>query len=109
MSAPDIRKAVRLTPGPLPVNVAKSEADRCEALLAQAQRNGAADMSYRELREEYARVYGVEIFPHTVQARLNALEHAGRVVCDRENRRKCRITGVLVQVYSVPLKQVELI
>lgn len=109
MSASDIQKAVRLTPGPLPLDVAKSQADRCEAVLANAQRSGAQNMSYMEVRADYSRIYGDELFPHTVQARLNALEHAGRVVCDRENRRKCRITGVLVQVYSVPLKQVELI
>lgn len=109
MSTTDIQKAVRLTPGPLPLAVAKSEADRLEALLANAQRNGAKDMSYRELREEFVRVYGKEIFPHTVQSRLNALEHAGRVACEREQRRKCRVTGVLVQVYAVPMKQAGLL
>lgn len=47
------------------------------------------------------------MFPHTGMARMNNLEAAGRVVCDRDNKRICTVTGERVQVYSLPLQQVD--
>lgn len=83
-----------------------------EALLAHMQRNGQANATARELCEAYERTYadggtGGRMFPHTGMARMNNLEAAGRVVCDRENKRICTVTGERVQVYSLPLQQVD--
>lgn len=103
----DIQKSTRLNPGPLPLSVAKTQADRIEAVLANCQRNGIEAMTYMEIREETVRVYGKEgeMWPHAVNARLSALEAAGRVVCDREHTRPCKVTGVAVKVFSVPMVQ----
>lgn len=47
------------------------------------------------------------MFHHTGMARMNNLEAAGSVVCDRENKRICAVTGDRVQVYSLPTQQVD--
>jgi hypothetical protein len=88
---------------------AKTRADRLESLLAEHQRNGGEDMTVRELCEAFTRVYGGQLFPHHGEAGVSALEAAERVVCDRENRRACRVTGVHVKVYRLVPKQAGLI
>lgn len=105
-------QAKRYTPGPLSLSLAKGQADRMEALLAHMQRNGHANATARELCQAYERTYaegetGGRMFPHTGMARMNNLEAAGRVVCDRDNKRICTVTGERVQVYSLPLQQVD--
>lgn len=109
MSSTDTHRVKRYTTGPLPLDQAKSRADRLEALLAQHQRGGGQDMTVRELCEAYTRVYGDQLFPHHGEAGMNLLEAGKRVDCDRENKRHCTVTGVLVKVYRLRAKQVELI
>jgi hypothetical protein len=104
----DTPTAKRYTTGQLPVHEAKKQADRAEALLAAHQRAGGVDMTNVEMCEAYQRVYGETLYPHHGMARLNNLEAANRVVCDRENKRPCSVTGKLVQTYTVPLLQVRL-
>lgn len=108
MSA-DTHGLKRYTTGPLSLQDAKTRADRLEALLANHQRNGGADMTTREACEAFQRVYGVELFPHHGEAGLGALEAAQRVLCEREHKRPCRVTGVTVKTWRVAEKQVELI
>lgn len=105
----DTQGVRRFTTGVLPLSQAKTRADRLESLLAQHQRDGGLDMTTREACEAFQRVYGAELFPHHGEAGLSALEAAQRVLCDRENKRRCRVTGVMVKTYRVELKQVELI
>jgi len=100
-------RPVRLSPGPLPLSVAKTQADRIESILASHQRNGGADMTTREICEAYERMWQVMLFPNQAEGRLASLEAAQRVVCDRENRRKCRVTGQTVKVYFVQAQQVD--
>jgi hypothetical protein len=107
MASPDTQRVKRYTTGPLPLAAAKTRADRLEALLADHQRSGAADMTVRELCEAFCRVYGSVMFPNHCEAGMAALEAAERVVCDRENPRACRVTGVRVKVYRLEAKQVE--
>lgn len=99
----------RYTTGPLPLSEAKNRADRLEALLAAHQRHGGADMTVRELCRAYEATYGLQLFPHHGEAGMVALEAAERVVCDRENRRACCVTGKLVKVYRLVPKQSELL
>jgi hypothetical protein len=40
---------------------------------------------------------------------LGLLEAAKRVVCDRTNKRKCTVTGVLVKVYWLRERQAEMV
>ena len=107
MSA-DTTTAKRYTTGPLPLSEAKKQADRVEALIAAHQRAGGVDMTNVEMCAAYLRVYGETLYPHHGMARLNNLEAANRVVCDRENKRACSITGQRVQVYALPLLQTRL-
>lgn len=102
-------KPVRLHPGPLPLRIAKSQADRVEAILANCQRSGVADMTVREVCQAYENIWQSALFPNQAEARLAALEAAERVECDRENKRRCRVTGQVVKVYRLPLKQAELV
>lgn len=102
------QRVKRYTTGPLPLVEAKSQADRMEAVLANLQRNGTANATVRELCEAYMHTYaGCTMFPHHGEARMNALEAAGRVVCDRDNKRPCRVTGQSVKVYRLIPKQVD--
>ena len=105
----DTQRVKRYTTGPLALTDAKTRADRIEALLASHQRDGGSDMTVREVCVAFERVYGVQLFPHHGEAGLSALEVAKRVVCDRENKRHCRVTNVLVKTYHLVVKQVELI
>lgn len=109
MSATGTHGVKRYTTGPLPMSEAKTRSDRLESLLADHQRNGGQDMTVRELCAAFDRVYGVALFPHHGEAGMCALEAAQRVLCDRENKRHCKVTNVLVKVYRLAEKQVELI
>lgn len=108
ISIPQVpRRGVSLRPGNLSLSVAKSQADRIEVLLAENQRNGCTDMTVREVCEAYQRVWDVLLFPGQAEARLAALEAAGRVICEREEKRECRITRNRVKSYHVPHRQAE--
>lgn len=109
MSATDTHSVKRYTTGPLSLSDAKTRADRIEALLAAHQRDGGQDMTVREVCEAFQRVYGAQLFPHHGEAGISALEAAKRVQVDRNNKRHCTVTGVLVKVCSLQAKQVELI
>lgn len=106
----------RFTTGPLSVSEAKTRNDRVEALLARHQRNGGVNMTVREMCEAFnemryldGRGQPMELFPNHAEAAFANLEAAERVECDRENKRKCTVTGVMVKVYRLREKQVELI
>jgi hypothetical protein len=109
MTSVQSQQATRLTTGPLPLSEAKAQADRVESLLANHQRDGGKDMTVREVCVAYESVYGHAMFPNHAEGRLGNLEAARRELCDRENKRPCRVTGVTVKVYRVVEKQVELI
>lgn len=104
----DTQTVKRYTTGPLPLAEAKKQADRVEALIAAHQRAGGVDMTNVEMCEAYQRVYGEVLYPHHGMARLNNLEAANRVVCDRVDKRRCSVTGHQVQTYTVPMMQVRL-
>lgn len=116
MKSHDIQDVKRFTTGALTTSKAVSQAAMVEAVLAKHQRNGGNDMTVNEVCRAYIAAYTDPVtglppvmHPSTANARLHGLEAAERVLCDRENKRMCTVTGKTVKVYSLPLKQAGLI
>lgn len=77
-------------------------------LVLGAQRNGAGDMSMRELQQEYAYAHGIHIELSTVSSCCNAMVAAGWLVRDTPVR-ECCISGRNIKPLSVPAQQGRLV
>lgn len=77
-------------------------------LVLGAQRNGAGDMSMRELQQAYEQVHGKRIELSTVSSCCNALV-AGKWLVRSTPMRQCCITGRDIKPLSVPAQQGRLV
>lgn len=77
-------------------------------LVLGAQRNGAADMSMRELQAAYERLHGKRIDMSSVSSCCNGLVAAGRLARSTPVR-SCTVTGRDILPLSVPLTQARLL
>lgn len=88
--------------------VLKTEADKILDICVGAQRNGAHDMSGREIQQRYEFLYGRRIDSGTVSARVNALILAGRL--KRSSiARACSVTGRDIYPVLVLMAQTRLV
>lgn len=88
--------------------VLKTEADKILDICVGAQRNGAHDMSGREIQQRYEFLYGRRIDSGTVSARVNALILAGRL--NRSSiARACSVTGRDIYPMLVLMAQTRLV
>jgi len=72
-----------------------------------AQRNGACDLSLREIQQRYERLYSKRIDVSSVSARVHSLIEAGWLH-RRADPRVCSITGRSVLPVFAPEKQARL-
>ena len=77
-------------------------------LVLGAQRNGAKDLSMRELQAKYELVHGKRIDMSSISSCCNALVAAKRLVRSTEAR-ECSITGRDILPLSVPALQARLV
>lgn len=77
-------------------------------IVLGAQRNGAADMSMRELQAAYERLHSKRIDMSSVSSCCNGLVTAGRLV-RATGVRACLVTGRDILPLSVPAKQAGLV
>lgn len=88
--------------------VLKTEADKILDICVGAQRNGAHDMSGREIQQRYEFLYGRRIDSGTVSARVNAFILAGRL--KRSSiARACSVTGRDIYPVLVLMAQTRLV
>lgn len=76
-------------------------------IVVGAQRNGASDLSLREIQRRYEGLHGVRIDVGTVSARVHNLVAAGWLH-RRGDIRACSVTGQNVHAVFVPLAQARL-
>lgn len=86
----------------------KTEADKILDICLGAQRNGAHDMSGREIQHQYELIYGKRIDSGTVSARVNALILAGRLKRSSVAR-ACSVTGRDIYPVLVLMAQTRLV
>ena len=84
----------------------KNQVDLVFDIVAGACRNGALDMSLREIAHTYQRIHGKPIDVGTVSARVTALVMAKRLVRLQGAERPCSITGKTVHPVTAPAHQV---
>lgn len=77
-------------------------------LVVAAQRNGAQDLSLREIQQRYESRHGVRIDVGTVSARVHNLVAAGWLLRVSATR-PCAVTGAAVHAVWAPAKQARLI
>ena len=77
-------------------------------LVLGAQRNGAKDLSMRELQASYELVHGKRIDMSSISSCCNGLVAAGRLVRATPVR-SCSITGRDILPLSVPVQQAVLV
>lgn len=89
-------------------NVAhKTSLDKIFDICLAAQRNGADDLSGKEIQSKYELLYGQRIDAGTVSARVNNLVTAKRLERSR-TARACAVTGRDIYPVRVPATQVRL-
>lgn len=76
-------------------------------IVVGAQRNGARDLSLREIQQRYETRHGKRIDVSTVSARVHNLVTAGWLH-RRADVRACDITGMAVHPVFAPAKQARL-
>lgn len=86
----------------------KQQVDVVFDIVVAACRNGALDMSLREIAHTYAQVHGKPIDVGTVSARVTALVDARRLVRLPGAVRACSISGKTVSPVTVPATQVRM-
>ena len=86
----------------------KYQADAIVDICIAAQRNGAQDLSLREIARRWELLYGRQIDVGTVSARVSNLIDANRLVRLEGTTRSCTISGKTVHPVSVPVTQVRL-
>jgi hypothetical protein len=94
--------------GQISMRQRKTQNDEVFDIVVGACRNGAQDMSLREIARAFATVHGRNIDVGTVSARVSALVDAQRLVRLKGSIRACTITGKTVAPVTVPAKQVRL-
>lgn len=87
----------------------KQQGDVVLDIVVAAVRNGAIDMSLREIAQTFTKVHRKPIDVGTVSARVTALVDAGRLVRLPGSVRACSISGKTVSPVTVPATQVRLI
>lgn len=88
-------------------NLSRQQQDILDLVIG-AMRNGARDMTRAEIKEAYQRRYSKLIESGTVSARVSGLKASGRLL-QRDQPRKCGITGKLKTAVYVAEKQASLI
>lgn len=76
-------------------------------IVVGAQRNGARDLSLREIQQRYEARHGKRIDVSIISARVHNLVAAGWLR-RRDDVRRCDITGMAVHPVYVPEKQARL-
>jgi hypothetical protein len=84
----------------------KMQVDKVFDIVVSLQQRGAADLSLREIAQEYHRKYGKPIDVGTVSARVTNLVIAKRLVRVQGSERPCSITGKTVHPVCAPARQV---
>lgn len=79
--------------------------DRIELVITNAMRNGAKDMSMKEVQAALERTYGLHVELSSISGRVNALVNAKRVVRDKLHPRTCSVTGRSIEPLSVAAEQ----
>lgn len=88
-------------------NLSRQQRDILDLVIG-AMRNGARDMTRAEIKEAYQRRYSKLIDSGTVSARVSGLKASGRLL-QRDQPRKCGVTGKLKTAVYVAEKQASLI
>lgn len=83
----------------------KHQADVIFDIVVGACRNGAQDLSLREIAHTYALVHGKPIDVGTVSGRVTSLVAAHRLVRLSGSRRLCSISRKTVDPVTVPATQ----
>lgn len=83
----------------------KYSVDLIYDIVAAAVRNGAIDMSLREIAHTYERIHGKRIDVGTVSARVTNLVTAQRLVRLPNADRACTLSGKTVSPVTVVAKQ----
>ena len=82
--------------------------DELHDICLAAQRNGADDMSGREIQAAYERLTGKRIDASSISSRINSLVAAGRLV-RLDISRACKVTGNNILPVRVPATQARLV
>ena len=90
-----------------PKTLARRQSEVLDVVVS-LQRDGAADVSRREIQVEYELVHGKRIDMSSVASTVHALVSAGRLVSVTKLR-ECRITGRDICPVYAPLQQASLI
>ena len=83
----------------------KTQHDEIFDIVLAACRNGAPDMTDREIADTYERIYSRRIERGTVSARVKAMLDGGRLVSLEGAQRQCVHTKKLVRTVTVPAHQ----
>jgi len=83
----------------------KQQADKVLDIVIAAQRNGAKDLSLREIAKRWELLHGTPIDVGTVSARVSNLISQHRLVRVEADARPCSISGKTVQPVCVPTQQ----
>lgn len=101
-----IAQSSRAALGEISMSDRKSQGDVIFDLVQAACRNGAHDMSLREIAYTYElQNGGRRIDVGTVSARVNALITAKRLVRLKDQPRPCTRSGVSIEPVTVPARQ----
>lgn len=87
----------------------KGQLDVIFDIVLGACRNGAADMSLREISAAFHRLHGKPIDVGTVSGRVTQLVAAERLVRVEGSERLCTLSGKTVHPVTVPAKQARLL
>lgn len=99
-----------ISPTVLGLRQQKSQLEMVESVIANAMRNGRANLTAFEAMNEVQRVYGVQMWPGTVSRVVSQLVAAGRVLQDKQNRRLSQGPGasdIPSAVLTVPMRQAD--
>lgn len=86
----------------------KGQLDVIFDIVLGACRNGAPDLSLREIAAAYHRLHGKPIDVGTVSGRVTQLVTAQRLVREPGSERLCTLSGKTVHPVTVPAKQARL-
>lgn len=76
----------------------------CDVVVA-ACRNGAADMSMKEIQHVMRNVHGMSVEMSSISGRVNDLVKAGRLLRDQLHMRTCSISQRDIHPLSAPAQQ----
>lgn len=86
----------------------KSLADLIEAVVANAMRSGAKDMTMREVQQALVTKYARSVDMSSISGRVSELIEAKRMVRDKTVTRVCTVSGYTVHPLTVPPQQVRM-